>query len=285
MNARFIFVLIPVAAAFVGGYLLNDTASPAPEGGAAAAVAVEAPAPLGDNPFNDNGGAEFDLLRRMLQGEIEARQRLEKTVAMLNRQVATLAAVTPTASPPPAEAPADPSPSDAAFDIPQVPDTRQALISAGLDETSADRIQHRFEQTELDKLYLRNRAMREGWMESERYEKELSTLDSRTDIYRSELGDDAYDRFLYLSGRNNRVVVSSVISDSPAADAGIGTGDIILGYDNKRIFDWTDLSTATSKGQEGQSVRVTVERDGVPMDVYVPRGPLGVRLGSSRVEP
>ena len=48
--------------------------------------------------------------------------------------------------------------------------------------------------------------------------------------------DDEYDRMLYASGKQNRVVLSHVLHGSPAQNAGLETGDVVLSYDDVRIF-------------------------------------------------
>jgi S1-C subfamily serine protease len=75
------------------------------------------------------------------------------------------------------------------------------------------------------------------------------------------------------------------LGGSPAANAGIKAGDTILQYGNKRIYSWNDLTTATSEGSAETTVTVTVERNGQQQQVYVPRGPLGIRLTTDSVLP
>ena len=62
-------------------------------------------------------------------------------------------------------------------------------------------------------------------------------------------------------------------------------GDIVLNYAQETMFDWNELKSATSEGELGEYVNVNVLRDGETVSLWVPRGPLGVRLGSARVEP
>ncbi len=77
----------------------------------------------------------------------------------------------------------------------------------------------------------------------------------------------------------------SVIDGSPAAAAGIETGDIIFSYGEGRVLGVNDLQQRTREGSAGETVRVEVGRGDETVQVHVPRGPLGVRLRPARVEP
>jgi len=104
-------------------------------------------------------------------------------------------------------------------------------------------------------------------------------------MLRSEIGDNAYDRYIYTLGQANRVEVTSVIPGSPAEQAGILSGDIILDYADKRIFNWSELRDATAEGELGDYIQVNVLRKNSRISLLLPRGPLGVRMGSKRLNP
>jgi C-terminal processing protease CtpA/Prc len=161
----------------------------------------------------------------------------------------------------------------------------QALMDAGIDQAKVSYIKSVFEQAEMDKLYVRDQATREGWIGSERFNDAMKEISDRTSALRSQLNDDEYDAYLYAAGRSNRVIVESVLSNSPASNAGIQAGDVILSYDNKRIYSWTDLTGATSEGAANTTVGVTVVRDNQQLQVYIPRGPMGIRLTTDSVAP
>ena len=161
----------------------------------------------------------------------------------------------------------------------------QALMEAGIDQAKVSYIKNVFEQAEMDRLYLRDQATREGWMGSERFNDAMKEISDRTSALRAELTDTEYDAYLYAAGRTNRVIVESVLSNSPASNAGIQSGDVILSYDNKRIYNWTDLTSATSEGAANTTVAVTIIRGNQQQQVYIPRGPMGVRLTTDSVAP
>ena len=162
---------------------------------------------------------------------------------------------------------------------------QQALISVGMDGELMERIEQRVEKQEMQQLYLQNQARREGWYGTSRYFEEQRKADSEDNIYREELGDERYDKFLFETGQNNRVTAYNVLSGSPAEKVGIQANDIVYSYNNKRIFSWDDLTRATAEGDPQQMVRVEVIRDGEPLEFYLKRGPLGIRLGSQKVNP
>lgn len=163
--------------------------------------------------------------------------------------------------------------------------TTANLVKAGIDEELARDIVRRSNEIDLKLLELRDRASREGYFRSDRYAREASELREQNISLRDEIGDDYYDNYLYASGQTNRVKVASVMLGSPAETAGMRDGDLILNYDNRTMFNWNELQQATSRGERGEYVNVTVLRNGQLLNLWMPRGPLGIRLGSARVQP
>lgn len=159
------------------------------------------------------------------------------------------------------------------------------LIAAGLDAQSARELQTRNDQYQLARLELFDQAAREGWSDSDQFADRLAELeDSRVNL-RDELGDTAYDRFLYESGRPNRIAIASIISGSSADLAGLRVEDLLSAYAGSRLFQVSDLQAATREGVRGEYVQLEIERGGQAMNVQIPRGPLGVTLQATRVQP
>lgn len=161
----------------------------------------------------------------------------------------------------------------------------ESLVKAGLDEAVADNILRRRNQLELARLELRDRASREGFLGTQRYSRELAALNTGDMPLRDEIGDEAYDRYLYATEQNNRVKVVSVMMGSAAEQAGILSGDLIRSYNGNTVFKWTEVQQATAGGELGEYVPIGISRDGLPLNLWVPRGPLGVRLDATRLNP
>lgn len=171
------------------------------------------------------------------------------------------------------------------FGAPNSNEQYEGLISAGIDPTLAQNIKQRSDQWELARLELIDTAEREGWRGSDEFGEKMRDLRAQRVDVREELGDDAYDKYLYVSGEDNRVRVDNIISGSAASLAGMESGDIVVSYANLRIFTHRQLQRATRDGSRGESVPVVVLRDGQYININVPRGPLGVTLSGLRQEP
>lgn len=160
-----------------------------------------------------------------------------------------------------------------------------ALVTAGVDEQTAQGIQSRGDQYQLARLELLDQAAREGWTGSEQLEERLLALEEEKVDLRAELGDSRYDRYLFEAGLANRVEVASVIGGSSADQAGLEVGDLIIRYANDRVFQPRELQDATRSGLRGEYVQLELDRGGQSLSADIPRGPLGITLSRSRVEP
>jgi hypothetical protein len=159
------------------------------------------------------------------------------------------------------------------------------LIKGGVDPVLAEDIVRRKNSIELERLALQDRATREGYLNTQQYFDELEAINLDDVSLRDELGDQRYDEYLFNSKQNNRIRISSVIPGSAAEQAGIQDGDVVISYDNTRMFTWQELKDATSEGELGEYVSISIYRDGEIFSFSVPRGPLGVQLGATRLEP
>ena len=233
---------------------------------------------------------ELQTLWEILEAEIEARIALADELAQLRETVAHLQQ--------PAELdPASASPGDTSDEASanaagarqseqeSLPDTRDAeedrvfdevaLSRIGVYEEDAARLRERWEQWQMERLYIIDQATREGWLRSPRHRQEQ--LSVRQNL-REELSDQDYDLLLFATGQPNRVAVRDILDRSPARDAGLQSGDIILSYGDTRVFRPGELKRRTSAGEPGELVRLEVERGDRRITLYVSRGPLGVFL-------
>ncbi len=159
------------------------------------------------------------------------------------------------------------------------------LVRGGIDASLAEDIVRRKNSIELKRLALQDRATRDGYLNTQRYYNELAEINEQDVSLREELGDDRYDEYLFNSKQNNRIRISSVMLGSAAEQAGIQKGDIVLSYDNHRMFSWQELKDATSEGELGEYIAINIYRNGEVFSFSVPRGPLGIQLGATRLAP
>ena len=163
--------------------------------------------------------------------------------------------------------------------------SKEVLIQIGVTESIANDILSRLSQFEYQLLELHDRAEREGYLSSSRYSRERNKLRLNAPSLQKELGKDNYDNYLYITEQNNRISVSTVMMNSPAEKLGVQAGDIILNYANEKILSWQELRKLTRNGVYGEYVNLNILRDGKMLNILVPRGPLGVQLEATKLDP
>ncbi|MDJ0749086.1 MAG: PDZ domain-containing protein [Woeseiaceae bacterium] len=107
-------------------------------------------------------------------------------------------------------------------------------------------------------------------------------LDPQT-LIRKELGDAAFERYLTAQGQPTSIGISQVYSGSPGSEAGLQAGDRLVSYDGERVYSMTELRRQTMQGAPGENVVLEVERDGMRIQLSVPRGPIGITGNGARV--
>ena len=143
------------------------------------------------------------------------------------------------------------------------------LIKAGFAPDRAEWIVQRESELQMDSM----QAMFDARQSGERPDR--SRLDPDQAL-RAELGDVEYEQYLEANGRSTAVAVGSVLESSPGQRAGLQSGDQIVGYNGQRVFSYGELSEQTMSATPGQAVVVDIVRDGVPMQVVVDAGPIGI---------
>ena len=236
--------------------------------------------------------SQLATLRQELSVERDARLGLEAEVEMLRLLLEDYGGGPRPAAPPGAAAAPAGSPATATQDRPEAvavnPGERlwfdaPALLEQGYSAQDTARLESLFEESELQVLYLRDQATREGWAGTPRFLQAIYELRSGL---RTSVGDETFDWLLYATQRANRVAVRAVISTGPAAHAGIRTGDLILRYDGRTIFRGRELQHATTQGEAGRTVPVDVMSEGGQLRrLTVPSGPLGIQLADERHPP
>jgi hypothetical protein len=97
----------------------------------------------------------------------------------------------------------------------------------------------------------------------------------------SQLGEEAYDGYLYATGQSNRLVVSSTAT----SETGIESGDRLHSLDGQRIYSTNDLKAGISSDQAADWLSLTVERNGEAVMLYIPKDNIGFRVERQRVNP
>jgi hypothetical protein len=155
----------------------------------------------------------------------------------------------------------------------------EGLLSQGIDPRDVQRLHDLWVSQELDRSSIAYRALREGWFFTARHRTELAELDQ---ALREDLEDEDYDRYLYARGEPNRIRAVEVLGGSAASEAGLRHGDIIMRYDDVRVFNPGELLLTAAQGEPGESVAMEILRDGRPRTLSVTRGPLGMIVKPSQ---
>jgi PDZ domain len=163
----------------------------------------------------------------------------------------------------------------------------ERLVAAGFRREDVTRMRARLDEIQLKRLYLRDQATREGWMGTPRFKQESQALFGELVGLRTEFDEPLYDWVLYSTGHPNRVAVREVISGSAGDSAGLLRGDVIVRYGDQLLLSPAELRDATTQGRAGELVELEVQREGesAPLRIFVPRGPIGITLAPTAVQP
>ena len=146
-----------------------------------------------------------------------------------------------------------------------------SLTDGGFSEDEARRILRKESEAEYQAMQLAWEAQRSGEPVDP-----LASLNDSQSILRAELGDSDYERFLEAQGQPTTVQITRVLDGSPGNQAGLQPGDQIVSYGGNRVFNVADLRDQTMLGAQGEDVVIEIDRDGVRMQLSVPRGPVGI---------
>ena len=229
------------------------------------------PAATGVEP-NTNFDERLEALESAINVERQARQLLEEEIFSLYAEMESLDVVRQAIE---AQQSANVrfqtgnDGAEARGDRPTVVEQRLArLTGAGFSAASANWVVRRESELQMDLLRNQYDSMRTG--------EPMNPGLNVNAMLREELGDVQYEMYLRAGGRSTAVGVGSVFESSPAQTAGLLPGDEITHYDGTRVFSSYDLSRQAMQGNEGERVVVSFMRDGIAMQIVMPRGPLGV---------
>lgn len=152
----------------------------------------------------------------------------------------------------------------------------EALTEAGFSPSRAKEIDRRIQELRLKAQQVRYEAAREAG---------AGAVDTSVDefvdvdpVLRHELGDDDYERYLVSMNRSTGAFVGDVLPSSMAEQAGLQRGDLIVGYDGRRVFHPRELTQLPLDGEPGELVLVDVLREHQRIQLALPRGPLGITV-------
>lgn len=279
MNDRRVGLLLAsvvgVAAIAFAVMRVGPVASPVNSGSSGAAGPSELPR------SQEQFAAALEMLMRIQDEEISERRILAEQLDEMRSDIARLQQILGARvdAVRPNDAAIEPS-ANRGLQSPQ-----DRLTAAGFTAAQIDAIRRKEAESQMQQIEMDDRARREGWVNTPRYFEEVNRLFDGGDTVRRDLGDDAYDRYLFASGRNNRIVVSSIIATSPAESAGFQAGDIITSYGGDKIFSSQQLTKLRSTGEKGTPVLVDVVRDGEMLQIAMPRGAMGVQTRPHRADP
>ena len=154
---------------------------------------------------------------------------------------------------------------------------RDDLIAAGLAPDRADWILQRESELRYESMQARFEARNSGTSQ-DFFDAALNP----ESMLRAEIGDADYQMYLEGNNRPTSVSISNVMASSPGERAGLKSGDQIVSYDGRRVFSTWELVQQTMGGGGEGTVVVDLLRDGAPMQIVLPKGPIGVEVGRSR---
>lgn len=274
MKQHLITIVLALCIGFLGGYLGGKNSSD-PESNKTALPAI--------NSADLAGYISSDNLSNTTSADSTQLEDLQYKVELLALQLDAL-----TQSSSDNESPAENITSHVtkapSFNRPVRPNKKN-LSAAGISSDEAEKLLRRMSQQEYRRLELQNNISRNKGAASNEYRQQLRELNQNKISLRSELGDEAYDKYLFSSQQNNRVKISSVMAGSPAESAGFASNDIILSYDNQKVLAWSDIRRLTLEGEIGSYTNVDILRNGERMSLMVFRGTLGVQLEPVLLDP
>jgi len=251
-------------------------------GFAAAAIVLRTTEPVPVNDFDETAATEerIKALEVAVSEEREARQLLEDELFVLFAEIDRLEASSGDRGD--LRDDRDGTDVEAAVEVQRfrggrsTGSQRDALIAAGLAPDRVDWILRRESELQFESMQARFEARN-----SETPQDWFNASMNPETMLRAEIGDADYEMYLEGNNRPTSVSISNVMASSPGEHAGLQSGDQIVNYDGQRVFSTWELVQQTMGGGEG-TVVVDLLRDGAPIQIVLPRGPIGVEVGRSR---
>jgi hypothetical protein len=266
-------IVVSLAAGVAAAAIVLNTSEPGADG----------PPPVASKPYFDESAATEERIRALevaVSEEREARQLLEEELLLLFAEIERLEEGRDQRAEDREERGRTDSEAVARFQQfrgeRSATDRRDEMIDAGLSPDRVDWILQRESEIRFESIQARFDA-RNSDEPQDPFDPSLNP----EAMLRAEIGDTEYEMYLEANGRPTSVGISTVMASSPGERAGLQPGDEIVSYNGQRIFSTSELLQQTMTGGEGNVV-VDVMRDGAPMQLVLPRGPIGVEIGRNR---
>ncbi len=216
-----------------------------------------------------NTDERLRALEQAVNDEREARRILEDELVALYAQLEQITAPSAALDDLPTEVSVA-----STFTGTNVAEVREAaLVAAGMAPERAAQVLRRESELQYEVM----RAQYEARVARNSGEVRRVNFRNPEEVLRGELNPEEYEQYLTASGRATSVAVDAVMASSPAAQAGLQAGDRIVSYDGQRVFNVMELQRLAYNDSASGSAVLEVERNGVRMQVVVPRGPIGVQ--------
>ncbi len=147
------------------------------------------------------------------------------------------------------------------------------LVGAGFSVAEADEVLRIKDQEHLEQSDQQYEMMKNAIADN----PDMARMILPDSGLREKLGESAYERYLQAYDLPTSVGIGGVFPGSRGELAGLQPGDDIIRYDDQRIYNPMDLEAATLKGDKDESVMMIVRRNGVDIQLVIPRGPVGAR--------
>lgn len=152
------------------------------------------------------------------------------------------------------------------------------LVENGFSQDEAERLLKLESDAQFEVMQAAYEAQREG----EGFDAFAGRVSPQS-ILREKIGDAEYERFLIAQGQRTNVQITSVLDGSPGSRAGLRPGDEIISYNGERTFSTMDLRNLAFSGETGENAIIEIDRDGVRMQLSIPRGPIGMNGNGASV--
>ncbi|MEM7282126.1 MAG: PDZ domain-containing protein [Pseudomonadota bacterium] len=218
----------------------------------------------------------LDALAAVVDHEVSERRRLEEKLNSLTQELGTQTPATQVTEP------------TRVSRVTSANRNQKPLVerleSTGMSASEALEVKSMVDEISLAQLNFEDQARRGNWDRDARRQGRREVEQLRASL-KENLGESKYDQYLFAMGQPNRLTVTDVINNSAAETAGLQPGDVVLRYGGERLYSRRDLRSVTSVGQGGETMTVEILRDGRPLQMFLPRGPLGVQLSMTSVNP